>query len=119
MGEGEVIADGPVAEVLSGGWHFATEVARVLGGAGGALTPEQGAGAAAQGAGVVSWEAASLALLVVRASAEGSPGTSCRGLRLAWSSLVATLAALAVVGRLAFAAIPNVKPTTDIVLFAG
>ena len=34
-------------------------------------------------------------------------------------SLVATLAALAVVGRLAFAAIPNVKPTTDIVLFAG
>ena len=34
-------------------------------------------------------------------------------------SLVATLSALAVVGRLAFAAIPNVKPTTDIVLFAG
>ena len=43
MGQGEVIADGPVHEVLSGGWHFATEVARVLGGAGGALTPEQGA----------------------------------------------------------------------------
>ena len=34
-------------------------------------------------------------------------------------ALVATLAALAVVGRLAFAAFPNVKPTTDIVLFAG
>jgi energy-coupling factor transport system substrate-specific component len=34
-------------------------------------------------------------------------------------SLVAALAALAVVGRIAFAAIPNVKPTTDIVLFAG
>ena len=34
-------------------------------------------------------------------------------------SLVAALAALAVVGRLAFAAVPNVKPTTDIVLFAG
>src|SRR4051794_41829266 len=34
-------------------------------------------------------------------------------------SLVAALAALAVVGRLAFAAIPNVKPVTDIVLFAG
>jgi energy-coupling factor transport system substrate-specific component len=33
--------------------------------------------------------------------------------------LVAVLAALAVVGRLAFAAVPNVKPTTDIVLFAG
>src|ERR671924_1973131 len=34
-------------------------------------------------------------------------------------SLVAAMAALAVVGRLAFAALPNVKPTTDIVLFAG
>jgi energy-coupling factor transport system ATP-binding protein len=43
MGQGDVIADGPAAEVLCGGWHFATEVARVLGGAGGALTPEQGA----------------------------------------------------------------------------
>jgi energy-coupling factor transport system ATP-binding protein len=43
MGQGEVIADGPAREVLCGGWHFATEVARVLGGAGGALTPEQGA----------------------------------------------------------------------------
>jgi energy-coupling factor transporter ATP-binding protein EcfA2 len=43
MGEGVVIADGPVAEVLSGGWYFATEVARILGGAGGALLPEEGA----------------------------------------------------------------------------
>ena len=43
MGEGELIADGATAEVLAGGWYFATEVARVLGGAGGALTPEQGA----------------------------------------------------------------------------
>ncbi|HEU0024957.1 MAG TPA: prenyltransferase/squalene oxidase repeat-containing protein [Thermoleophilaceae bacterium] len=34
-------------------------------------------------------------------------------------ALVAALAALGVVGRLAFAAIPNVKPVTDIVLFAG
>lgn len=34
-------------------------------------------------------------------------------------ALAAAMAALAVVGRLAFAAIPNVKPTTDIVLFAG
>jgi energy-coupling factor transport system substrate-specific component len=34
-------------------------------------------------------------------------------------SLVAALAALAVIGRIAFAPIPNVKPTTDIVLFAG
>ena len=43
MGDGTVIADGPASAVLSGGWYFATEVARVLGGAGGALTPEQGA----------------------------------------------------------------------------
>ncbi len=42
MGQGTVIADGATAEVLAGGWHFATEVARVLGGAGGALTPEDG-----------------------------------------------------------------------------
>ncbi len=34
-------------------------------------------------------------------------------------ALVAALAALAVAGRLAFAALPNVKPTTDIVIFAG
>jgi Prenyltransferase and squalene oxidase repeat len=34
-------------------------------------------------------------------------------------ALVAALAALAVVGRVAFAAVPNVKPVTDIVLFAG
>jgi energy-coupling factor transport system substrate-specific component len=34
-------------------------------------------------------------------------------------ALVAAMAALAVVGRLAFAAFPNVKPTTDIVLLAG
>jgi len=43
MGQGEVIADGPVEDVLAGGWHYSTETARVLGGAGGALTPEQGA----------------------------------------------------------------------------
>ncbi|MSX03140.1 MAG: ATP-binding cassette domain-containing protein, partial [Actinobacteria bacterium] len=39
---GRVVADAPTAEVLSGGWHFATETARVLGGAGAACTPEQG-----------------------------------------------------------------------------
>jgi energy-coupling factor transport system substrate-specific component len=34
-------------------------------------------------------------------------------------ALVGTLAALAALGRIAFAALPNVKPTTDIVLIAG
>jgi energy-coupling factor transport system substrate-specific component len=32
---------------------------------------------------------------------------------------VAALAALAIAGRIAFAAFPNVKPTTDIIVFAG
>lgn len=31
LGEGEVIADGPAGEVLSGGWYFTTEVARIFG----------------------------------------------------------------------------------------
>jgi energy-coupling factor transport system ATP-binding protein len=43
MADGRVIADGTAAELLSGGWYFATETARILGGAGGALLPEQGA----------------------------------------------------------------------------
>ena len=34
-------------------------------------------------------------------------------------ALVAALAALAIAGRIAFAAFPNMKPTTDIVVFAG
>lgn len=34
-------------------------------------------------------------------------------------ALIATMAALAVVGRIAFAPIPNVKPTTDLILLAG
>ena len=66
----------------------------------------------------MSWALSSFALLALAVTAG-----------LAWYererpssrvlALVAALAALAVVGRLAFAAIPNVKPTTDIVLFAG
>ncbi len=42
LGEGVVIADGPMEEILSGGWYFATEVARVLD-LPGIVTPEQGA----------------------------------------------------------------------------
>jgi energy-coupling factor transport system ATP-binding protein len=41
LGDGVSIADGPAAEILSGGWYFATEVARVLD-APGVITPEQG-----------------------------------------------------------------------------
>jgi energy-coupling factor transport system ATP-binding protein len=45
LGQGVVIADGSPAEVLGGGRHFSTEVARVTDGA--ALTPEQGVAALA------------------------------------------------------------------------
>jgi energy-coupling factor transport system ATP-binding protein len=44
LGDGVVIADGPAEEILSGGWYFATEVARVLD-LPGVITPEQGAAA--------------------------------------------------------------------------
>jgi energy-coupling factor transporter ATP-binding protein EcfA2 len=44
LGAGVAIADGPAADVLSGGWYFATEVARVLD-LPGVVTPEQGAAA--------------------------------------------------------------------------
>jgi energy-coupling factor transport system ATP-binding protein len=39
LADGRPIADGPIAEVLTGGWYFATETARIIG----ALTPEEGA----------------------------------------------------------------------------
>lgn len=42
LGAGRVIADGPARELLAGGWHFATDVAKLLPRSG-ALTPEQGA----------------------------------------------------------------------------
>jgi energy-coupling factor transport system ATP-binding protein len=41
LGDGRPVADAPTAEVLGGGWYFATQTARVLGS--GALTPEDGA----------------------------------------------------------------------------
>ncbi len=43
LAEGRVIADGPVGELLAGGWYFATETARILDGAGAALLPAEGA----------------------------------------------------------------------------
>jgi energy-coupling factor transport system ATP-binding protein len=39
LADGRPIADGPTADVLTGGWYFATETARIVG----ALTPEEGA----------------------------------------------------------------------------
>ncbi len=43
LADGRIIADGSAGELLAGGWYFATETARVLGGAGRALMPEEGA----------------------------------------------------------------------------
>ncbi len=48
LGDGVAIADGAAAEVLSGGWYFATEVARILD-LPGVVTPEQGAAHLATG----------------------------------------------------------------------
>ncbi|HET8592519.1 MAG TPA: ATP-binding cassette domain-containing protein [Solirubrobacterales bacterium] len=40
LGRGEVVADGPVRELLAGGWYFSSEVARILDGA--AVSVDQG-----------------------------------------------------------------------------
>jgi energy-coupling factor transporter ATP-binding protein EcfA2 len=48
LGDGIAIADGGAAEILSGGWYFATEVARILD-LPGTITAEQGAAALAEG----------------------------------------------------------------------
>jgi energy-coupling factor transport system ATP-binding protein len=48
LGDGVVIADGPADEILSGGWYFATEVARILD-LPGIVTPERGAAALMEG----------------------------------------------------------------------
>ena len=66
----------------------------------------------------MSWELASTALLAL-VLATGFAWYERRRPPARIVALVAALAALAVVGRLAFAVVPNVKPTTDIVLFAG
>jgi energy-coupling factor transport system ATP-binding protein len=42
LADGAPIADGPAAEILATGTYFATETARILGGAGLALTPPDG-----------------------------------------------------------------------------
>jgi len=41
LGDGAPVADAPTTEVLAGGWYFATQTARILGGC--ALLPEDGA----------------------------------------------------------------------------
>ena len=121
LGGGRVLADGSPAEVLAGGWYFATEVARVLDGADGALTPDAGAEvlrAGRRSGGGMTWELAALLVLGL-AIAAGFAWYERSRPPANVLAVVAALAALAVIGRIAFAAFPNVKPTTDIVLIAG
>lgn len=66
----------------------------------------------------MSWELGALLVLGV-ALAVGFAWYERSRPRANVLAVVAALAALAVIGRLAFAAFPNVKPTTDIVLIAG
>ena len=120
LGDGLPVADAPTAEVLGGGWYFATQTARVLGG--GALLPGGRRGAVARardgGGGAVSWVVASM-LILGAALAAGFAWYERTHPSTRVIALVATLAALAAIGRIAFAALPNVKPTTDIVLISG
>ena len=66
----------------------------------------------------MSWQLASFAVLAV-AIAAGFAWYERARPSAKLLALVATLAALAALGRVAFAPIPSVKPTTDIVLIAG
>jgi energy-coupling factor transport system substrate-specific component len=66
----------------------------------------------------MSWQVGAFALLAVALAAGFAWYERARpDARIV--ALVGTLAAMAALGRIAFAAVPNVKPTTDIVLIAG
>jgi energy-coupling factor transport system substrate-specific component len=66
----------------------------------------------------MTWQAASFALLCLALAAGFAWYERARPTAKV-IALVATLAALAALGRAAFAPLPNVKPTTDIALLAG
>ena len=56
LGRGDVVADGSAEELLSGGWYFSSEVARILDGA--AITVEGGAAVLQEGRGARTEERA-------------------------------------------------------------
>jgi energy-coupling factor transporter ATP-binding protein EcfA2 len=56
LARGEVAADGTAGELLSGGWYFSSEVARILDG--GAITVEEGISALREAANATAGEAA-------------------------------------------------------------
>ncbi len=155
LADGRVIADGSAAELLAGGWYFATETARILGGAGGALLPEEGAellrsrttlevvataslpdepsaadpqdaggrrvpraGRNDAGGNRVSWPLASFLVVGVILLA-GWIAYERRRPSARMVAVVATLAAVAALGRDAFVALPDVKPITAITLVVG
>lgn len=67
---------------------------------------------------MLTWPLASTAIVVLTLGlALGWYERSRPSARLV--ALIATMAALAIIGRIAFAPIPNVKPTTDLILLAG
>ncbi len=66
----------------------------------------------------MTWQMASFALLCL-ALAAGFAWYERAQPSAKVLALVATLAALAALGRMAFAPVPNIKPTTDIVLLSG
>ena len=66
----------------------------------------------------MSWQLASF-LLIALALAGGFAWYERSHPSARVLALVGTLAALAVLGRIAFAPVPNVKPTTDVVLLSG
>ena len=84
----------------------------------GVITPEAGRPSARRAGRAMSWELASFLILgaVLLAGFAWYERSRPPAQVVA---LVAALAALAIAGRIAFAAFPNVKPTTDIVVFAG
>ena len=117
MGQGVVIADGPPPRC----WPAAGTSpprSRARSTARRRADPRAGRRGDRAGAGAMTWQTASFVILgLVLAGGFGWYERRRPPARVV--ALVAAMAALAVVGRLAFAAFPNVKPTTDIVLFAG
>ena len=126
LADGAPIADGPAAEVLAGG-----TLLRDRDGPDprrrwtGALTPERSGVAAldprrraSRRVAGMSWQLAAFPILALALAAGFAWYERTRpDARIV--ALVATLAAFAALGRIAFAAVPNVKPTTDIVLISG
>jgi energy-coupling factor transport system ATP-binding protein len=76
LADGRVIADGPAEELLAGGWYFATETARILGGAGGALAPEQGAALLGDAAAVAVTSTETVAGTAVTATLAAAPASA-------------------------------------------